>query len=66
VSRQRRVRVSKSTASALARLSDLPLDPLGAQASAEALERFVREQQTFHDIDLSEVEPHFAFDPRWE
>lgn len=64
--RQRRVKVSKSTASALARLADLPLGSERVQMAAEALERFVYEQQAFYEVDLSDVEPPFAYDPRWE
>lgn len=62
----RGVKVSRSTASALARLADTPLDGERLQAASSALQRFVLEQQGFYDVDLADVEPPFTYDPRWD
>lgn len=62
----RRSSISMSTVCELASIVGLILDEMHVQKVQEALERFVAEQKVFDGMDLTEVEPPFAFDPRWE
>lgn len=64
--RRSAVRISKPTIRALSKMSDLSLDDSQSDQAVKALQQFANEQRSLYDLDLTDVEPPFVFDPRWD
>lgn len=60
------VRISKPTVRTLSKAAELSLDEARSEQAGKALQQFTNEQRSLYDLDLTDVEPPFAFDPRWD